>query len=172
MKLKREKTNYLYYDKNYDRKKQIYNWCYRVLNYDAYTQLQTIKTEITNNTENAFKDFSLLIDNLVNGYYNFESGDVLGYLIGINIDTFGETIIKRDLFYGVILNKLRGDNRKTIKKEIRPSDLKLEKPKEKTKTIIYKHHEVEYSEEYVLINKKPQRRLRDKKTGRFLPQNE
>ena len=110
----------------------------------------------------------------------YENGDTLGYLLIIIMDQYGKNTIVNDLFNNIItipllkkksiteankkkLEKLKDEEIKTTTKKTKPIKTSII-----TKGIDKQGKQKEAKIEYVIVNKKPQKRLRDIKTGRFL----
>lgn len=172
-KLKRNKEDYLYYNKGEDRINQIHQWVYRVLSYHKIDTLIKIKALDFENKINESKSiFYRMIDNLVDGFYTYEQGDILGYLIGINAEQFGKERIYNDLYDSLI-----GKTKKISKSQIKSIDLsKIDTEKEvikiKKRQYFYgytsKNEKRKATLEIYTTYKKPRPILRDIKTGRFL----
>lgn len=171
-KLKRPKDDYLYYDKGYIRRKQIYDWVISVLGFHKDLQDLITLASIKEKREDAYNKFKKWIENLMAGQYKHENGETLGYLIEINKDEFGYNTIIRDLFDNVVLKRTkrvtkRQQERIDLKElETDVEEIERREPRRKYYEIDGKTGRLEID-----VDKRTNKivaRLRDIETGRYL----
>ncbi len=171
-------VNEIYFNKGQKRKEQIYNWFVDNINSDPSLNSRLNEVKITlssRDIEGATQQFK----ELVLAFNGSGIENTLAYLIESNIERFGINIIIRDLFKGVLGRTLR---------QVRISQARIDRsklPRARTKTVQELSREIKIKKvkrtfglakqkrklatvKTVIIKGKPQLRLVDKKTGRFL----
>ena len=167
------KQTKLYFNKGSIRKRQIYNWLLEVIRGSFFLNQKlntTIQLLVQNKQNEALSEFTDIIDSIIDNNI-----DNLGYIIEENIFSFGRDTIIMDLYKGILGSKIRALGKRAKGKiprrtQQRIDDLDIEAKKEKRKVRfgLRKGKKRKARTLIVIINKKPQHRLQDVKTGKFL----